>query len=133
MPATPPPPSYATIAELRQLTGWSVFIISTRCRAARIPRKKYKNKHYYHREKALAVLPKGASTGTYNVPEGYLSLPEIAELAEYSKEGARAKLARANIPYKAIPRRGKPGTNNFGGRLMHIFPAREALAAILED
>lgn len=123
---------YATVRELEELTGWSSDAIIVRCKKGNIPYYLDKMKRmHFHQEKALAVLRVPDTASTYVVPEGYISLPELAELAEMCKSGVAYRLKRAGVPFKKIPRACKPG-GKAGGHPMLIYPQREALDVALQ-
>ena len=67
------------------------------------------------------------------VPVGYISLIELAELAEKSKYVIRRRLYKAGIPEKRITVSGTRGRGSGGGHPMYIYPHREALYAALDD
>lgn len=123
---------YATVRELAELTGWSISGARERCKRAKIPYYQDEIKRYYFdRKKALAVLHVPDTASTYIVPEGYISLPELAELAEMCKTGVAYRLKKAGVTPKRIPRACKPG-GKAGGHSMLVYPYREALYAVLE-
>lgn len=130
------PDGYISIDDLVKLTGWHPGTIKIRCRKANVPtikRKDAKQRVYYFfkRDKAFAELHTPDTASNYIVPDGYISLPDLAELAECCKDTAHARLKRAGVPFKRIPRAVKPG-RPAGGQLMYIFPQKEALEAALQ-
>lgn len=127
---------YVTGRELAELTGWGQNTVRLRCRKANVPtikRKDAKQRVYYFfkRDKAFAELHTPDTASTYIVPDGYISLPDLAELAECSKDVAHARLKRAGVEGKLVPRQTKAGGKQ-GGRKMYIFPQKEALEAVLQ-
>ena len=130
------PDGYISIDNLVKLTGWHPGTIKIRCRKANvlaIKRKDAKQRVYYFfkRDKAFAELHTPDTASTYIVPDGYISLPDLAELAECSKDVAHARLKRAGVEGKLVPRLTKAGGKQ-GGRKMYIFPQKEALETVLQ-
>lgn len=92
---------YATVRELEELTGWSSYAIIVRCKKGNVPYYRDEAKRiHFHREKALSLLRVPDTASTYIVPEGYISLPELAELAEMHKTSVAYRLKRAGVPFK---------------------------------
>jgi hypothetical protein len=130
------PDGYISTRELVELTGWHSETIRLRCRRANVPTIKRKDTqqrvyYFYKREQALAELHMPDTANLYIVPDGFISLPDLAELAECSKGVAHARLKRAGVEGKLVPRLTKAGGKQ-GGRKMYIFPQKEALEAVLQ-
>lgn len=66
------------------------------------------------------------------VPTGYASLSELERLSERSYSFVLSRLRKTGLTPIISPRKPTPG-NPAGGRPMHLYPLKEALAAILED
>lgn len=67
------------------------------------------------------------------VPDGYISLRELAELAEKNSFTIRVKLYKAGIPLKLIKVSGTKGRGTAGGYPILVYPQREALYAALDE
>lgn len=122
------PPGYATARQLAKLFNLSRASVLLRCHRANVP---YKRSQYGYLFE-LHAAKTACSPRDIAIPSGYISLPELAELAEMSKSWTRARLKQANVPYERIMRTGT-GYGRAGGHPMHIYPQREALNAVLEE
>ena len=122
------PPGYATTRQLARLFNVTTATVLWRCHSANVP---YKRSRYGYLLE-LNAAKAACSPRDTAIPRGYISLPELAELAEMSKSWTRLRLKQANVPYKRIMRTGTGG-GRAGGHAMYVYPQREALNAVLED
>lgn len=68
------------------------------------------------------------------VPDGYISLSELAELAEKKdKFKLRIRLYKAGVPERRITISGTKGRGSAGGHPVLVYPHREALYAALDE
>lgn len=122
------PPGYATARQLARLFNLSRVSVLRRCHSANVPYIRTWFGFLFELKAAkVACTPRDVA-----IPSGYISLPELAELAEISKNTATRRLIQANVPCKRIMRTGT-GLGRAGGHPMLIYPQREALNAVLKD
>lgn len=122
------PPGYATTHQLTRLFNLSKTSVLRRCHLANVPYKRTGFGFLFELKAAKAAC----TPRDVVIPSGYISLSELAELAEISKNTATRRMIQANVPCKRIMRTGT-GVGRAGGHPMLIYPQREALNAVLKD